>query len=96
VAYPIFAITGFLTCLNFVIIATDAGKEKRLPGIPAIRGRVCQQALKNRREPILEPGFSDCSYGYRPGRRTGRTEPKETLNNFDTVAVWIAQSLFFT
>ncbi|MHC1759161.1 MAG: group II intron reverse transcriptase/maturase [Negativicutes bacterium] len=43
-------------------------KEKRPLGIPAIRDRVCQQALKNRLEPIFEPGFSDCSYGYRPGR----------------------------
>jgi group II intron reverse transcriptase/maturase len=44
--------------------------EKRPLGIPAIRDRVCQQALKNRLEPIFEPLFSDCSYGYRPGRST--------------------------
>jgi len=37
--------------------------EKRPLGIPAIRDRVCQQALKNRLEPIFEPLFSDCSYG---------------------------------
>lgn len=44
--------------------------EKRPLGIPAIRDRVCQQALKNRLEPIFEPLFSDCSFGYRPGRST--------------------------
>jgi len=43
-------------------------EEKRPLGIPAIRDRVCQQALKNRLEPIFEPAFNDCSYGYRPGR----------------------------
>jgi len=42
--------------------------KKRPLGIPAIRDRVCQQALKNRLEPIFEPGFNDCSFGYRPGR----------------------------
>lgn len=44
--------------------------EKRPLGIPAIRDRVCQQALKNRLEPIFEPLFSECSFGYRPGRST--------------------------
>ena len=43
-------------------------KEKRPLGIPAIRDRICQQALKNRLEPIFEPVFNDCSFGYRLGR----------------------------
>jgi RNA-directed DNA polymerase len=43
-------------------------KEKRPLGIPVIRDRVCQQALKNRLEPIFEPIFNDCSFGYRAGR----------------------------
>ena len=42
--------------------------QKRPLGIPAIRDRVCQQALKNRLEPIFEPEFNDGSFGYRPGR----------------------------
>lgn len=45
-------------------------KEKRPLGIPAIRDRVCQQALKNRLESIFEPLYSECSFGYRPGRST--------------------------
>jgi len=44
--------------------------EKRPLGIPAIRDRVCQQALRNRLEPIFEPLFSESSFGYRPGRST--------------------------
>lgn len=42
--------------------------EKRPLGIPTIRDRVCQQALKNRLEPIFEEFFNDCSFGYRPNR----------------------------
>ncbi len=42
--------------------------EKRPLGIPTIRDRVCQQALKNRLEPIMEEFFNDCSFGYRPNR----------------------------
>jgi len=42
--------------------------ETRPLGIPAIRDRVCQQALKNRLEPIFEPLFSESSFGYRPNR----------------------------
>jgi len=42
--------------------------EKRPLGIPTIRDRVCQQALKNRLEPIFEEFFNVCSFGYRPNR----------------------------
>lgn len=42
--------------------------EQRPLGIPAIRDRIVQQALKNRLEPIFEPEFADCSFGYRPKR----------------------------
>lgn len=42
--------------------------EKRPLGIPTIRDRICQQALKNRLEPIMEQFFNGCSFGYRPGR----------------------------
>ncbi|WP_313639116.1 reverse transcriptase domain-containing protein [Paenibacillus sp.] len=35
-----------------------------------MRDRVCQQALKNRLEPIFEPLFSERSFEYRPGRST--------------------------
>jgi RNA-directed DNA polymerase len=54
------------------ILIPKKGKpnEKRPLGIPAIRDRVCQQALKNRLEPIFEPLFSECSFGYRPGKST--------------------------
>jgi group II intron reverse transcriptase/maturase len=47
--------------------AGQPGKFRAL-GIPAIYDRVCQQALRNRLEPIFESEFDDASFGYRPGR----------------------------
>jgi RNA-directed DNA polymerase len=40
----------------------------RLIGIPTVRDRVIQQALKNILEPIFDPEFHPSSYGYRPKR----------------------------
>ena len=45
---------------------SDGGVRKL--GIPAVMDRVCQQALVQRMEPIFEPLFLDCSFGYRKGR----------------------------
>jgi group II intron reverse transcriptase/maturase len=45
---------------------SDGGVRKL--GIPAIFDRVRQQALVQRMEPIFEPLFEDCSFGYRKGR----------------------------
>jgi RNA-directed DNA polymerase len=42
--------------------------EKRPLGIPTIRDRVVQTALRNVLEPIFEKDFADHSYGFRPGR----------------------------
>ena len=40
----------------------------RALGVPTVRDRVVQTAIKNILEPIFEPTFSDSSYGFRPGR----------------------------
>jgi RNA-directed DNA polymerase len=50
-----------------VAIPKDGGKVRVL-GIPAIRDRVVQGALKLILEPIFEADFHDGSYGYRPKR----------------------------
>jgi RNA-directed DNA polymerase len=44
------------------------GKLRRL-GIPTLRDRVVQEALKLVLEPIFEADFRPCSYGFRPNRR---------------------------
>jgi RNA-directed DNA polymerase len=50
------------------MIPKPSGKLRRL-GIPTVRDRVVQAALKLVLEPIFETGFSSSSYGFRPGRR---------------------------
>lgn len=42
--------------------------EKRPLGIPAVRDRVVQGALRHVLEPIFERDFAQHSYGFRPGR----------------------------
>lgn len=43
-------------------------KEKRPLGIPAVRDRIVQGAVRNVIEPIFEREFAEHSYGFRPGR----------------------------
>jgi len=50
-----------------VEIPKEKGKTRVL-GIPTVRDRVVQGALKLILEPIFEADFRDCSYGYRPRR----------------------------
>lgn len=52
-----------------VEIPKDDGKKVRVLGIPAIRDRVVQGALKLILEPIFEADFHEGSYGYRPKRK---------------------------
>ena len=50
-----------------VTIAKEDGGERQL-GIPTVRDRVVQQALRSILEPIFDPDFHPSSYGYRPKR----------------------------
>lgn len=52
-----------------VWIPKPGGTEKRPLGIPTVRDRVVQTALRNVLEPIFECDFAAQSYGFRPGRR---------------------------
>jgi RNA-directed DNA polymerase len=50
-----------------VMIPKGSGGQRAL-GIPTVRDRVAQAAVKLVIEPIFEADFLPCSYGYRPGR----------------------------
>lgn len=49
-------------------IPKPGNKEKRPLGIPTVRDRTVQTALRNVLEPIFERDFAQHSYGFRPGR----------------------------
>jgi RNA-directed DNA polymerase len=49
-------------------IDKPGSREKRPLGIPTVRDRVVQTALRNVIEPIFDVTFAEHSYGFRPGR----------------------------
>lgn len=51
-----------------VWIPKPGSKEKRPLGIPVVKDRIVQTALRNVLEPIFEKTFAEQSYGFRPGR----------------------------
>ena len=51
-----------------VSIDKPGSREQRPLGIPTIRDRVAQAALRDVLEPIFERQFAEHSYGFRPGR----------------------------
>ena len=51
-----------------VLIPKPDGGQREL-GIPTVTDRLIQQALLQVLQPILDPTFSEHSYGFRPGRR---------------------------
>ena len=46
-----------------------SGWGKRELGIPTVIDRLIQQALLQVLQPLIDPTFSESSYGFRPGRR---------------------------
>src|SRR5262245_14466492 len=61
-------------------IPKPGSTEKRPLGIPTVRDRVVQTALRNVLEPIFERDFAEHSYGFRPGRSC-----KDALRRVDTL-----------
>src|SRR6201998_1171932 len=58
------------TAVKRVWIPKAGSNEKRALGIPVVRDRVAQTALRNVIEPIFERDFAEQSYGFRPRRVT--------------------------
>ncbi|MFQ5705764.1 MAG: group II intron reverse transcriptase/maturase [Gemmatimonadales bacterium] len=63
-----------------VYIPKAGSRERRPLGIPSVRDRVAQTALRNVLEPIFERDFAEHSYGFRPGRGC-----KDALRRVDTL-----------
>jgi RNA-directed DNA polymerase len=71
-----------------VWIEKPGRKEQRPLGIPTVKDRIVQTALKLVLEPIFEAGFAVQSYGFRPGRGC-----KDALRRIEALlqsgAVWV-------
>ena len=51
-----------------MVAAKEPGNKTLGGGIPAVRDRVAQEVVRRLLQPIFEPQFHDCSYGFRPKR----------------------------
>lgn len=72
-------------------VPKPGSKEKRPLGVPTVRDRTVQTALRNVLEPIFERKFSENSYGFRPGRGC-----KDALREVDRLLhagnVWVVDA----
>ena len=72
-------------------IPKPGSTEQRPLGIPAVRDRIVQGALRHVLEPIFETDFAEHSYGFRPGRGA-----KDALRRVDALLkaghVWVVDA----
>jgi group II intron reverse transcriptase/maturase len=80
-----------------VEIPKPDGKGVRLLGIPIVKDRVFHMAIKMILEPIIDPTFSENSYGFRPGRnqRQAVESAREIVQSGCEFVVDIDLSKFF-
>jgi RNA-directed DNA polymerase len=66
-------------------------------GIPTVMDRVIQQAIAQELTPIFDPGFSETSYGFRPGRSAhdAVNKVREYISQGYKIAVDMDLSKFF-
>lgn len=85
------------TPVRRVEIPKPDGKGTRLLGIPIVKDRVLHSAIKMALEPIIDPTFSQNSYGFRPGRnqRQAVEKAREMVRAGKEYVVDIDLSKFF-
>lgn len=65
-----------------VAIKKKQGGERKL-GIPTLLDRIAQQVVKSHLEPIVEPHFSNNSFGYRPSKNCHQAVAQAERNTFN-------------
>lgn len=68
---------------------SDGGR--RALGIPTVRDRVVQQAMKIVLEPIFEADFTDASYGFRP-KRSATQAMEQLRRGFIAGGQWVVEA----
>jgi group II intron reverse transcriptase/maturase len=71
-----------------VEIPKEEKGKVRLLGIPTVADRVIQQSIAQVLTPLYEPQFSECSYGFRPGR-SAHDALHQCKQNIDEGYVWV-------
>ena len=71
------------------IYLKKSNNEKRPIGLPTIKDKIVQMAVRNAIEPIFNPEFLDCSYAYRP-RKGHRKAIHRVEHYLKTGHVWVA------
>lgn len=72
-------------------IEKPGGQGQRPLGIPAVKDRVVQAALRNVLEPIFEKEFLAMSYGFRPGR-SAKDALREVWYQLSEGKVWVVDA----
>jgi RNA-directed DNA polymerase len=80
-----------------VEIPKSDGKSTRSLGIPTVLDRVIQQAIGQVLTPVFDPGFSESSCGFRPGRSAhqGVKDVKRFIKQGFKIAIDLDLSKFF-
>jgi RNA-directed DNA polymerase len=73
------------------------GGGERLLGIPSVVDRVIQQAIAQVLGPLFDPGFSESSFGFRPGRSAhgALRQVQRFIGEGDRIAVDLDLAKFF-
>lgn len=71
-----------------VFIPKPGGKGERGLGIPNVRDRIVQEAIRQVIEPLYEPEFHPSSHGFRPGRSC-HTAIKQAKKYVDAGYEWV-------
>lgn len=74
-----------------VWIPKPGSQERRPLGIPTVRDRVVQGALKNVLEPIFERDFAEHSYGFRP-ERGAKDALRRVWELLESGATWVVDA----